>query len=114
MLNKDNGKILRKAFIPVMIYDDLLESFLYNKMVLEKKLGISEEEYGETDEQFEEEISEIKLVNFKDLEENNLLISLTPEDYNNKNFDLDNLINNIEFSDIFLDLVEEEEDFFNI
>ncbi len=38
-------KIQRKAFVPIMIYDDLLECFLFNKMqiekIIEKNTGIS-------------------------------------------------------------------------
>ncbi len=113
VVNQDTGKSFRKAFIPVMIYDDLLESFLYNKMRIEKKLGVNEEEYGEIEE--DEDLSELKLVSFKELEEQNILISLSQEEFNNKNFELKDIIENIEFNEIFLYLCEEEEeDFFNV
>ena len=69
VLNQDTEKIHRKAFIPVMIYDDLLESFLYNKMKLEIKMGINDEEYGEEVEPENGDTEELELVNFKDLEE---------------------------------------------
>lgn len=115
VLNEDINKTTRKAFIPVMIYDDLLESFLFNKMNLEKKMGEIQEDYGEKDENIEEDEEEpLEIVSFKELEELNIIVHIPVEQYSENNSDTRNIINEIEFSDIFLEVEDEEEDFFNI
>ncbi|MCK5341832.1 MAG: hypothetical protein KAR20_00430, partial [Candidatus Heimdallarchaeota archaeon] len=34
----DQPRCFQKAFIPIMIYDDILESFFYNQEILQRKL----------------------------------------------------------------------------
>ncbi|WP_371805037.1 hypothetical protein [Candidatus Lokiarchaeum ossiferum] len=115
VLSEETQKTTRKAFIPVMIYDDLLESFLYNKMNLEKKMGNLQEEYGETEENEDEiDVNSIEFVGFKELEDMKIIVHIPTNQYKENDVDLKNIINKIEFSDIFIDVEEEDDDFFNI
>jgi len=80
--HKDQPRRFQKALIPIMIYDDILESFFYNQEILQRKLGI--EDLGDQKDPREEEsergedikkgdipdidIANIAIIHFKDLD----------------------------------------------
>ena len=97
---KGKKKIRRKALIPIMLYDDLLECFLFNQMHLEKmnteKIKVIEKE-EKIDEQ-EEKIRE--LISFDYLIENDIIIKCTTDEIENQLINSNEIIDKISFSDI--------------
>ncbi|MHA1474000.1 MAG: hypothetical protein ACTSQ5_02310 [Promethearchaeota archaeon] len=79
IFNYQKKHIFRKAFIPLLIYDDLLECFLFNKLILQLKLNpnLSFEEIGlSNQEELEEQLDSLKnfkLIGFEDLIKKDLL-----------------------------------------
>ena len=123
ILNELDNKTYRKAVVPIMFYDDLLECFLYNDMLLKKKLGIYEEEViveDETDEnkkslneqpKEEQNYQEMEIIPFDKIIESKLIIHLTPEEFKNMPKNIREIVNEIELSEI---LVEDELDLFDL
>jgi len=92
------GKIRRKAFIPIMIYDDLLECFLFNQMQLEKMLN-------KKNELKEEEIEDIKvenheMISFDTLIEKKIIIKCSGDEKESTLINPNDIIAKISFSDI--------------
>ncbi len=95
---KGKKKIRRKAFIPIMIYDDLLECFLFNQMQLEKILN-------EKNELKEEEIEDQKvenheMISFDTLIEKKIIIKCSGDEKESTLINPNDIITKISFSDI--------------
>ncbi|QEE17639.2 hypothetical protein DSAG12_03476 [Promethearchaeum syntrophicum] len=79
ILNYQKKHIFQKAFIPLLIYDDLLECFLFNKQILQLKLNpnLSFEEIGFSNQaELEEQLDFLnnsKLISFDYLINQDLL-----------------------------------------
>ena len=95
---KGKKKIRRKAFIPIMIYDDLLECFLFNQMQLEKMMN---EKNEPKEEDIEEQVEEIReLISFDTLIEKEIIIKCSSDDDEKSLINPNEIINKISFSDI--------------
>jgi hypothetical protein len=99
---KGKKKIRRKAFIPIMLYDDLLECFLFNQMQLEKMINEKNEVKEEVEEEKikdqDEKIHE--LISFDYLIENNIIIKYSKDEEESRLINSNEIIDNISFSDI--------------
>ena len=60
------------------------------------------------------DVSELKLVNFKDIEEQNILISFSPAEFEQYNFNLEDIVSSINFDELFIDSEKEDDEFFDI
>ena len=98
------GKIRRKAFIPIMIYDDLLECFLFNQMQLEKIINEKNEpnEEEKIDVQ-KEELPEI--ISFDTLIEKKIIIKCSDDYLENTLIIPNDIITKISFSDILKPII---------
>ena len=118
--NEMDNKTHRKAVVPIMIYDDLLECFLYNDMQLKKKLGIYEEEEEEEEEiiieknenkksldeqqpKDEQNYQEMEIISFDKIIERKLIIHLSPEEFKNSPKNIREIVNGIELSEILVE-----------
>ena len=116
ILNEMDNKIHRKAVVPIMIYDDLLECFLYNEMQLKKKLGIYEEEViieenenNENKKSLNEQpkegqnYQEMETIPFYKIIESKLIIHLSPEEFKKMPKNIREIVNEIELSEILIE-----------
>ncbi|QEE17253.1 hypothetical protein DSAG12_03085 [Promethearchaeum syntrophicum] len=117
IVNELENKTYRKAVVPIMFYDDLLECFLYNDMQLKKKLGIYEEDEEEEviDEvndnkkslaeqpKEEQNYREMETISFEKIIESNLIIHISPEEFKSMPKNIREIVNEIELSDILID-----------
>jgi len=93
------GKIRRKAFIPIMLYDDLLECFLFNQMQLEKMINKKNE--NEEEEKIKDQEEKIpELIPFDYLIENNIIIKCSTGEKMNQLINSNEIIDKISFLDI--------------
>jgi len=99
------GKIRRKAFIPIMIYDDLLECTLFNQMQLEKIMNNEKQELKE-DEKIEDKEDTIrKMISFDYLIEKNIIIKSPTDKEEVLLINQNEIIDKISFSDILRPLI---------
>lgn len=96
---KGKKKVHRKAFIPIMVYDDLLECFLFNQMQLEKIMN--ERNELEEKEKIDDQEGEIReMISFDYLIENEIIIKCSNDEEKISLINPNELINKISFSDI--------------
>ena len=97
---KGKKKIRRKAFIPIMIYDDLLECFLYNQLQFEKIINEKNEAKEEEMDIEDQKNDTLEIISFENLIEKNIIIKCSSNEEEISLINPNDILDKISFSDI--------------